>query len=352
MRIFILFILIGGLNTGLAQKDPIRKELNRLIKYETDIDFKSTPGFIIGMIDEDTSFVYSFGQRAVDDPGPITKDDQFEIGGVTKVFTALLVETLADKGLLDLSKPINEFLPFANPSFDHCTLFNLLTHTSGLPKLPPGWGLIEDDSRNPYAAFSQKDLESFYRSYSLQDPSSSTYLYSHLNYVMIEWILQSVFDKSYAQLFKENLPADLVISLDSSTTIAGYDRQTRPVKPWTSQTFGAALGGKASLHTLLNLTYLFLYPPTPAYLALIHPQQTSIRGEKGWVAPGWQVVTIPGERFLYVHTGRTEGHHAFVGLLPDTHTAVVVLANSASGTELLGLSVLRMMNKNWKRKGG
>jgi hypothetical protein len=44
------------------------------------------------------------------------------------------------------------------------------------------------------------------------------------------------------------------------------------------------------------------------------------------------------------------GHSAFIGICHTTQTAVVILANSETGTDDLGMEVLRIMNNNWHRK--
>jgi len=63
------------------------------------------------------------------------------------------------------------------------------------------------------------------------------------------------------------------------------------------------------------------------------------------ILPGFCCM-MHGQDFpVWMHTGHTAGHAAIVALAPRTHTAVVVLSNSAIGTGELGLLILRMINK-------
>ncbi len=343
----ILLCLI--VHIASAQVTGLRRELNELIRYETNIDYKDTPGFIIGMLDKDTSFIYSFGRRAMEDESMIEKQDIFELGGATKLCTALLVELMSQDYDLDLHRSINAYLPVQNPHFDSCTLFRLLTHTSGLPKYPPGWGIKEQDNQNPYGYFNRSDLEEFFISFPLI-VSPQDYLYSHLNYALIEWMLEYVSGKKYNDLIKMYVHQYFNVGTNLKPTVQGYNLNGMPVKPWTYKTFGGALGLRGSLEDLMDLCHHFLYNNNTAFRTLMKVTPTQIRKNDGWISMGWQVIPIPKNRFIHAQNGRTEGHHTFIGIIPDTHTAVVILANSATGTDLLGVSILRMMNRNWKRK--
>ena len=67
---------------------------------------------------------------------PATTDSVFQIGSITKVWTATVVMQLVDEGLLDLDTPVVEVLPelqLADPDVTkQVTMRHLLTHTSGI----------------------------------------------------------------------------------------------------------------------------------------------------------------------------------------------------------------------------
>lgn len=68
-----------------------------------------------------------------------TPDTLYEIGSMTKTFTAILTTKLQEEGLLSLDEPITEYLPeFTGTNFDKnkITLYHLITHTSGLVEIP------------------------------------------------------------------------------------------------------------------------------------------------------------------------------------------------------------------------
>lgn len=342
-----LFLHFFGLS---AQPDPIRREVEKLIRYETNIRNKNLPGFIVAMIEKDTTFILPFGQRALEDPAPVTRDDVFEIGGVSKIFTALLFEKFAEPYHLDLNRNLNEFLEPDNHSFDSCRLYHLLTHTSGLPRTIPAWGEVESGTENPYAGFDEEDADHFFSNYLLTQNPDDRYEYSHINYLLLQRILTSATELDFETLLQETLPPyGIHASCTRETTLPGYGRDLDARPAWTPDAFRGALGIRASLDDLVRLCRLTLDRET-LFASLLLRYPMTVGKEKGWVARGWQVLPIPKNRYVYAHTGRTGGHHVFIGLLPETYTAVVVLSNAAAGTDPLGLSILNMMNRNWKRK--
>ena len=60
----------------------------------------------------------------------------FQIGSVTKVFTALLLADMTERGEVRLSDPAARYLPGSRGGTGSVTLADLATHTSGLPRLP------------------------------------------------------------------------------------------------------------------------------------------------------------------------------------------------------------------------
>lgn len=79
-----------------------------------------------------------------------------QIGSLTKPLTGTLLVRLAAAGALELDDPLERFLPV--PAGTGITLRHLATHTSGLPRLPPGL-----DRRDPYVPFDAAALDALVR---------------------------------------------------------------------------------------------------------------------------------------------------------------------------------------------
>ena len=343
-----LIIIIGlfGFDAFTQENVAIKREINKIIKYETNIDYKETPGFVVSMFDHDSVYYFSFGNKSATDQDPIKYHDVFELGGTTKMLTGLVFENLQKGKAIDLYSSINNYLPLKNPSFDLCTVFQLLTHTSGLPKHIPGWGALEKLTEDPYSSFNQSDLEEFYSTFKLNRTDTNQYLYSHLNFILLDWILRNTTGKS----LQEHTLSVLNLDIHQKPTLPGYTKSMKVATIWNSNLFFGSLGATSNLIDLTRICKDLLNTNHSASHPFFEIKEMKVRSKKGYVAKGMQVIPIAKNTYMYFHTGRTEGHYSFVGLMPGTRTGVIILANSSIGADLLGVNILRMMNQNWRRK--
>ncbi len=97
------------------------------------------PGMAVGIVTDRQSSVYNFGVTSKATGNPVTNDTLFEIGSLSKTFTATLAALAEGSGHLSLSDNASKFLPpLRGSSFDKVTLLNLGTHTpGGLPLQVP-----------------------------------------------------------------------------------------------------------------------------------------------------------------------------------------------------------------------
>ena len=90
------------------------------------------PGTAVGVIREGHYDVYSFGVMSKQTGTPVDNESLFEIGSLSKTFTATLVAVAQASGRLSLSDRVSEDFPTLRGSgFDDVSLLNLGTHTSG-----------------------------------------------------------------------------------------------------------------------------------------------------------------------------------------------------------------------------
>ncbi len=97
------------------------------------------PGMAVGVVFEGKSYVLDYGVASRATGKPVTADTLFEIGSVTKTFTATLAAYAQVGGRLSLADPVSKFLPSLRGShFDEVSLLDLGTHTpGGLPLQVP-----------------------------------------------------------------------------------------------------------------------------------------------------------------------------------------------------------------------
>ena len=98
-------------------------------------------GVEVGVWWEGETWTFARGRLRADRPDPLRSDTIFEIGSITKVFTATVLADMVEEGLVALDDPVQRYLPEGvempvrrRP----ITLADLAAQTSGLPRLPKG----------------------------------------------------------------------------------------------------------------------------------------------------------------------------------------------------------------------
>ena len=342
-----------------GQATLLYNEIDKIIRYDTDIDMKKTPGYIIGVFDNDSTYFFSYGTKILKDKAAITKDDIFESGSVSKLFTSALISILIAEGKMDISEPVNKYLPteYANPRLYDLTISDLIHHQSGLPRRPLYFGKKEKNPQNPYAFYTEKDLLNFYRDYI---PGGKSFEYSHTNYALLEEILKNISGISYQDLLHEKIFSKLKMSHTFadfpeeklSLLTPGYDRALKKVNPWAFASFKGSEGVKTTANDMIAFlkAHMFL---SGTYLDNILGKNLDIMSFPGLneslsIAMGWHNFS-KNKLNIYMHTGSTSGHNAFCAMVRETKTGVVIFSNSSIGTQDLGLQILRLINYNWKR---
>lgn len=90
------------------------------------------PGMAVGIVYDGQSYVLNYGTASRASGKPVNDDTLFEIGSVSKTFTATLAAYAQVSGQLSLSDPVSKYLPVLRGShFGEVSLLNLGTHTSG-----------------------------------------------------------------------------------------------------------------------------------------------------------------------------------------------------------------------------
>src|SRR5262252_441563 len=164
----ILLVACGGatrpaakLNTA-GDRDPDGPHRARIAELVRPyIEGEIATGIVIGISEAGRREIYGFGKG----PGgaPPSGATLFEIGSITKTYTALLFADAVQRRAVALDTPVAELLPpgVTAPTKDKSviTLKHLALHTSGLPRVPPT--LVEKVDRalpDPYAGYSDEML--------------------------------------------------------------------------------------------------------------------------------------------------------------------------------------------------
>lgn len=367
MRLKLLLICLFACNLCFGQNEEIRKEIDKIIDFDTDIGLDETPGYIIAIIDNDSSYIFEYGTAEINREATLNAQSLFETGSLSKAVTASLITALKHHGMLDGEANINSLLAeeYRNPTLDQLSINSLLNHTSGLPKLPKFFGKNQESAQNPYANYTKEQLLEYYKTYKPIKSSRKRKKqrktvkaeYSHLNYALLEVALEQKFGLSFDALCDKYLFQPLQMShscfnsCEEPLTV-GYDRTLKQVNPWTYASFSASEGFKSNLEDLIIFMQHQLQIRDQVYdFSNNHNKEVqSTYGKSLHVGKAWHIVANQGKFNIINHSGKTTGHQCFFSFIKETKTGVIILSNSGNGTKDLGFSILRMINHNWKRK--
>ena len=100
---------------------------------QTYVRDKSFMGAVLVARGSDVILSKGYGSANLEWDIPNTPTTKFRLGSITKQFTAASILLLEERGKLKLDDPIKKYVPDAPAAWDAITIFNLLTHTSGIP---------------------------------------------------------------------------------------------------------------------------------------------------------------------------------------------------------------------------
>jgi CubicO group peptidase (beta-lactamase class C family) len=292
-------------------------------------------------------------------PGP---DTGFEIGSVTKVFTALLLARLAVDGRVDPDEPLAGLLDGAvvpEREGSLITLRHLATHTSGLPRLPRGMllgALLRPGTPDPYQDCHADVLLAGLERTRLRAAPGRRFRYSNLGAGLLGLALARRTGTDYGELLHREVCAPLGLGStapaggpggpDAGTLAQGHTRRGAPTPYWDLADLVGAGGLRSTAADVTRFVRAQLEPaatPLEQALELTQVRQPGSRAlsvlHLGWM--GQDVHPRAGGGRLLWHNGGTGGFTSFVGFDPDRKVGVVALSNSARPVDGPALELLR-----------
>ncbi|OZG27685.1 hypothetical protein BH683_017590 [Williamsia sp. 1138] len=260
---------------------------------------------------------------------PVTRDTPFLIGSLAKSMTAAVVMQHVDRGVLALTDPVGDHLPWLVATSP--TVEELLTHTSGFSGAD-GLAVAERFDNAPGAVRrAAEDLK--------YSGTRGQYEYSDANYLVLGALVEQLDGKPFGEVLRTDLLEPLDMRDTASTSDAASDLPPGHRYWWGSprryspgfDESGTPFGYVAS--TLDDLTRYARAQAgadpdvlDPELLRQLHtPRVDAGDDDYGY---GWRITPSDLGPLVH-HTGATPGYFAHVMLGPDGQS-VVVLANAYS----------------------
>jgi D-alanyl-D-alanine-carboxypeptidase/D-alanyl-D-alanine-endopeptidase len=344
-RALCILMLAAGLAAAPPPKPIIVSdaEIRKMLVDRIDTGQQGV-GIVVGVIEPAGRRIVAYGNFDRNAKRAVNGDTVFEIGSVTKVFTALLLADSVQRGEVALTDPVAQYLPPGTKVPERggkkITLQDLATHTSGLPRLPTNFA--PNDPANPYADYTVAQLYDFLATYELPRDIGAEYEYSNLGAGLLGHALSRKAGTDYETLVRTRIAAPLAMKSTAITLseamkkrlATGHDAQRERVPNWDFATLAGAGALRSTANDLLNFIAANLRstssPLAPALSSMLAARRpTSMAGQE--IALGWHIASGAGGREIVWHNGGTGGYRSYIGFDPKSRTGVVVLSNTFTG---------------------
>jgi beta-lactamase class C len=358
MRSLVLSLMLILSMNVFAQSDV---DTHTQIVKETITEFmekNDIPGVAVQLYVDGKPYSYYFGYANKDKKTPVTNKTIFEVGSISKVMTSLLLAEEIDFSKMQLNDPVTKYLPDLPPSFQGVNLQSLATHTSGL------------SFNLPETVQSEADYKTYLTHLSLSSSPNDQWAYSNLGIGILGQAIEQVSHKDLNQLYLKQIlsplgmqPIGLTIPKKLQAHYAqGYDEEGQPVAPKKGNLLMAAYGVKASasdMQRFLSAAIGLRGTPGKIFYPMRMTQTGYVKLSDHLQGLGWQIYPLTPQNIdslldvddsettqteavkvneviqkptfngdaLIDKTGTTAGFGAYIALIPNKKSGIVILTN-------------------------
>lgn len=351
-------------STSYSQKEPTVSAL-QIRNFQEKLDAEipkilkenKVPGLAIAILDKNREMIKKgYGWADVAKKEPVNSKTGFNIGSVSKLFTAWAIMDLVNKHKINLDYPVEEYLTrwkLPKSEFDNTkvTIRHILGHTAGLSV--HGYGGYQPKKELPTL---EASLNGKFRSDEkvfIEHEPQTKWQYSGGGYTILQLVIEEVTGESFDDYMEDALFDELGMdqtSFEISSKILkksskAYDEQGQEIKleRFTAQ-------AAAGLHTNLDDMIIFAknnLNGSPILTAANKKEmQTPTELSKGRYGLGYAHFPVGPGKFVTGHAGSNDGWEAAMMLDLSDDTAIVMLSNGSNGKKVL-ITILKKWMQ-WK----
>jgi len=341
-RSLFFTLALATVASAASISDRVRKHLRDRVAVG------ESPGIIIGVADRQGQIFASAGAPRLHAQGrPLDEKTVFEIGSITKTFTALLLQMAVDGGMVRMNDQLKKQL---SPVLDlgaqvgGISLLQLATHCSGLPRMPDNFRPA--NPKNPYADYSQDQFFDWLRKVNLGEPHFS---YSNAGMGLLGQLLEIRSGSKFESLMRTWIAVPL--GLNDTVVSLSAEQRRRSATPysegtalpmWDIPTLAGAGALRSTASDVLRWSSLhagIIDSPLRSAMEEVQSSQGKSGPGTGKVAIGW-LIRPSSQGNLVWHSGGTGGTRAWTGFNRRAGRSVVVLANSSVIVDDIGFHLL------------
>jgi len=377
-KISFLFLILHSFFTTTAQAptDPRLKGLDTLAAKVLK-DWHA-PGISIAVV-EKGKLIYAggFGYRDMDKQLPVTENTQFAIGSCTKAFTASMLGMLQNDGVLDLDKPVRNYLPelkFQNEyTNDHVTLRDMMCHRTGLPRHDMSW----------YASWATRS--EFLERIQYLEPTAelrAKWQYNNFMFMAQGVVIEKMTGKSWEENMKEKIlkplgmdntnlsTKDMERSADHSLAYASTDSSIKAIPYRNIDAMGPAGSVNSSAKDMAKWLITWInngkYNGKEIFPASYRSEAITIQMATGGGLPaaensdvhiagyglGWGISSYRGH-YRVEHGGGIDGFISSTGFFPSDSIGIFVVSNQGGPVSVIRNFIadrmLKLSPRNWNK---
>ncbi len=319
--------------------NPLTNDVDSILHEQVKIFFKKAkaPGLIIGISQNGKKNFYSYGYANSLSKKSFNAETIFEIGSITKTFTANLLFQLAEQKVLDIKNSVLNYLPpvFNNDSvLEKITPAGLASQTSGLPRLPSNLDKIKEYTlMQPYQFYTKEHLYSFLKGLKKIIPGS--YGYSNLGFGLLSTIEENATAMSFESLLNEHIFQPLrmdntyITAKKNITDSATGYFYGKPANYWQFDCLAGAGAIKSTATDILKYLDAHFEYKDENFSTIAHKITQPVKpvATNMLICYGWHTLEDLKHRVFW-HNGGTYGFSTFAAFEPNTKTSVVLAANA------------------------
>jgi len=354
---------------GVAAKEGA----DRLQKMVTDVVQPSMKrgkylGLVVGVIDNKEKNITGFGQIKLDSDQTPTGETLFEIGSITKVFTGILLSELIEQKRFSIDTTLASALDLKSNDLDSqkgkINFRQLITHTSGLAKMPQAWFNPKNlftsvTAGNDYKNYSKELILGALSKKSLRAVPGEKFTYSNFGFGLVGLLMGKAEGMNYHKMIEAGIAKplglkDTGVELDDNQSsrmasgnriylqLGGF-RFAQLAERWDMPDGIVAAGG---LRSTANDMMVFLEAnmgriQNQIIPAIMDSHKILYENKKTRIGMGWFRLNLPeSDKTIIWHNGMSGGFSSFIGFTEDKRFGVIILNNSAKKVGWLGIKIL------------